>query len=167
VVVEAKDRLAPVVDDARERLVDLTAAVADRVDDLTGTVATRLDEKLPDRYTPAVVSARSKRHPNRFLQAVFVLGLGALAAAITRRLTSGGSAPAWRSAAGQPTTGTTTGTTTGLTPTAATTTTTVDAATETSVDVAGGTPEEVAADATDTPHAVTTPDEPADKVVLD
>jgi hypothetical protein len=198
VVVDARERLAPVVDDVRERLVDLTADVATRVDDLTGTVATRLDEALPDRYTPAAVTARvpAKKHPNRFLQALFVLGLGTVAAILARRLTGGRSEPVWRSAGDQPTsTGAPATTATGSTPGSAaglaaaatagdsaggllagndhaagttdTTDTTVSGPVETSVDVAGGTPEEVAADATDTPHDVTTPDDPAHKVVLD
>jgi hypothetical protein len=173
VVDEARERLAPVVDEARERLVDLTGTVATRIDDITGTVATRLDEALPDRYTPAVVTARvpSKNRPKRWLQALFVLGLGVVAAVVARRLTGGGgSAPVWRSASDQPTpvsvpaTGTTP--TTGA-PSTSADATVVTAPVETSVDVAGGTPEEVAADATDTPHAATTPDDPAHKVVLD
>ncbi len=187
VVEDARDRLAPVVDDARERLVDLSGTVATRIDDLTsgvsdrlvdltGTVATRIDEALPDRVTPAVVTARvprtTKDHPSRPRQAAFVLGLGAAAAFIANRLTGQGSRPVWRSAA-EPSgpVGTPAGEGTGLT----TTTTAASAggvAGETvpvtpSVDVAGGTPEEVAADATDTPHAVTTPDQPAQKVILD
>jgi hypothetical protein len=209
VVVDARERLAPVVDDVRERLVDLTADVATRVDDLsstvatrlddlTGTVATRLDEALPDKYTPAAVTARvpAKNHPNRFLQALLVLGLGAVAAIIARRLTGGRPEPVWRSAGDQPTsagapattaTGSTPGSAAGLAAattagesaggllagndhaagTTSATDTTVSGPVETSVDVAGGTPEEVAADATDTPHDVTTPDDPAHKVVLD
>ena len=184
VVEDARDRLAPVVDDARERLVDLSGTVATRIDDLTtgvsdrlvdltGTVATRIDEALPDRVTPAVVTARvpraTKDHPSRPRQAAFVLGLGAAAAFIANRLTGQGSQPVWRSAAdqsgpvGAPAAE-------GTTPAAAAAS--GAAAEDTgpvtpSVDVAGGTPEEVAADATDTPHAVTTPDQPAQKVILD
>jgi hypothetical protein len=202
VVGDAKDRLAPVVDDARERLVELTGTVAERIDDLTGSVASRLDDALPDRVTPAAVSRRAaKSHPNRFLQALFVLGLGAVAAAVTHRFTGGASQSdaVWRSAADQPTPA-------GAPATAGTTSTSAEAAgaaaaaaagesahgliagndhasgnvpgnvtndagevgpVQTSVDVAGGTPEEMAADATDTPHPVTTPDQPAQKVVLD
>ena len=201
VVAVAGDRLAPVVEDARERLVDLTGTVAtriddltgtvsERIDDLTGTVATRLDDALPDRYTPTVVTARSQRRPNRFLQAVFVLGLGTVAALVTRRLTGGGDAgSAWRSADDQPSTPTNGQAggqaaaaavgesahgllagddhASGNVPGSPANTAGETGPAETSVDVAGGTPEEVAADATDTPHEVTTPDDPARKVVLD
>jgi len=210
VVGDARERLTPVVDDARERLVDLTGTVATRIDDLTsgvssrlddltGTVATRLDDALPDRVTPTVVKRASKNHPNRFLQAVFVLGLGAVAAAVAHRFAGSGSQEVWRSTADRPTPAgapATVGTTT--TPNAAAGAAAAAAAGESahgliagddhasgnvpgdasndagevgpatpSVDVAGGTPEEMASDATDTPHAVTTPDQPAQKVVLD
>ena len=215
VVEDARDRLAPVVDDARERLVDftgtvatriddLTGTVSERLDDLTGTVATRLDDALPDRATPSVVKQRvaaDHRRRNWLLQALFVLGLGTVAAAVTRRLTGGGSEPTWRSTtdqpsrtpAGAPATNATASTSEGSAGRAAAATAgesadgliagddhasgnvpgdvTNDAGeigpVETSADVAGGTPEEVAADATDTPHPVTTPDKPAQKVVID
>ncbi len=210
VVDDARERLGPIVDDTRERLVDLTGTVATRIDDLTsevsgrleeitGTVATRIDDVLPDRVVPAAVKQRvpsaSKDHPNRFLQALLVLGLGAVAAAVTRRVTGGttdgGSRHVWRSAADQPTAAAGAPATHATASTAGNAASLAAAATagesadgliagndhpagtgttgsvETSADVAGGTPEEIAADATDTPHAVTTPDEPAQKVILD
>jgi hypothetical protein len=196
-VGDAKDRLAPAVEDARERLVDLTGTVATRIDDLTsgvssrlddltGTVASRLDDTLPDRVTPAVVSRRAaKSHPNRLLQALFVLGLGAVAAAVTHRVTGGGSQSqaVWRSAADQPTPagapaaaaageshqGLLAGTdhASGNVPGDPSNDAGEVGPVQTSVDVAGGTPEEMAADATDTPHQVTTPDQPAQRVVID
>ena len=222
------DRLAPVVDDAKERLVDLTGTVATRIDDFTdtvsnrledlsgtvttrfddlsGTVATRLDDALPDRVTPAAVSRRAAvaNRPNRLLQVLLVLGLGTVAAVITRRLTGGSSQPTWQAAtdsrtpAGAPAVNATVSTpqasaslagaatagesTHGLiagndhasgnvsgsaSNTAGETGPTTATPVETSADVAGGTPEEVAADATDTPHPVTTTDQPANKVILD
>ena len=166
VVGEARERIAPVVEEARERIAPVADDARERLADLAGTVATRLDDALPDRVTPAVVKHRAaKEHPNRLLQALFVLGLGAVAAVVTRRLTSGGSSgsqPTWRSADGVP--ATTATTSTGAAGPAATGTT---GTAETSVDVAGGTPEEMAADGTDAPHPVTTPDQPAQRVVLD
>ena len=201
VLDDARDRLAPVVDDAREKLVDLTGTVAtridgltdtvgERLDDLTGTVATRLDDALPDRVTPTVVKQRvpARNRPNRLLQALFVLGLGAVAALVTRRLTGGGSEPTWtstdqpsRTPAGAPGTNAAAATAgesahgliagndhaSGNVPGDATNDAGEIGPVETSVDVAGGTPEEIAADATDTPHEVTTPDKPAQRVVLD
>ena len=202
VIDDARDRLAPVVGDARGKLVDLTGTVAtriddltdtvgERLDDLTGTVATRLDDALPDRVTPTVVKQRvpARNRPNRLVQALFVLGLGAVAALVTRRLTGGDSEQTWtsttdqpsRTPAGAPATNAAAATAgesahgliagndhaSGNVPGDATNDAGEIGPVETSVDVAGGTPEEVAADATDTPHAVTTPDKPAQKVVLD
>lgn len=131
-VAEARERLAPVAEDAKTRLADLAE-----------TVATKLDESLPDEHTPQAVKERSTKSGGKLKKLFLLVGLGAVAAAVVKKV-KGGSEPQWQSAAP---------------PAPAPRPTPAD-------DAAGGSPDEAAADSAENPHQPTNPDDPAEKVEI-
>lgn len=176
-VEDARGRLVPVVDDARTRLTPVVEDARGRMAELAETVATRLDESLPDNATPAMVKNASARKSggNKFKKLLLVAGVGTAVAFVASKLKDD-SQPQWQS-------------TTPVRPTPAPAGT--DPAAESAVaapaaavsglvaaedqapdpdanDTAGGgTPDEAAADATETPHVPTTPDNPTETVEVD
>lgn len=158
VVADARDRVAPMVGDARIRLADLAESVAVKLD--------------ADRAEPVVIEVEERRRPKRFLRLVMITGLSAAAFSAAKRL-RGSSGPRWESDTpsdlpGQRQQGAPTPTV--ATPAAAVTGMLAADSPDLEVagaDAAGGNPEEAAADAVETPHPVTTPDAPAQRVILD
>jgi hypothetical protein len=169
VVVDARDRITPVVADARDRLTPVVDDAKEKLADLAETVATKLDEKIPDKATPAVVKEHSSKSGGKLKKLLVLLGVGALAAVVARKLTSR-SEPQWQSTApGRPAPSTTASTP----PEAAASVTGMVAGEEAAPDpsandaAGGGTPDEAAADAAAEPHAPTTPDNPAEEIDVD
>lgn len=180
-VEDARERLTPVVEDARERLTPVVDDARDRLAELAGTVAVKLDETLPDKATPAVVSAaatakRTSEKSGWFKRLLLLAGVGAIAAFVAQKLRGGSSEPQWQSTpparptpAPAPTESEQAADTSSAPAAAVAGMAAADAATATGAqdggaDAAGGSPGEAAADATDTPHAPTTPDSPAEKI---
>jgi hypothetical protein len=183
-VADARDRLTPVVEDARERLTPVVGDAKERLADLAGTVAVKLDETLPDKAVPAAVAsaAAAKRSGSGRLKKLFVLaGVGAAAAFIAKRLRDGGNEPQWQSTPpGRPTSAPAPSASEQAADTAKAPAAAVagmaaadaagsDDTTEVSPtgqgdDAGGGSPDEAAADAVDTPREPTTPDAPAEKI---
>jgi len=173
-VSDARERLTPVVEDARERLTPVVGDAKDRLADLAGTVAVKLDETLPDKATPATVAsaagAKRASDGSGWLKKLFILaGVGAAAALIAKRLRGGGAEPQWQSTPpGRPTPAPApseqAADTAGSPAAAVAGMAAADAATTGAEDAGGGSPDEAAADATDTPREPTTPDDPAEKI---
>jgi hypothetical protein len=150
---DARDRVGPTVADARERVAPAVAEAKERISDLTETVATKLDENLPDDKTPAFVKeASSSRRPGRVKTILGLLGLGALIAFIASKRQAA-KEPVWQSATPAPAS---------TSPTSAATTPAAQAA-----DTAGGSPDEAAADAAESAHEPTTPDNPVEVVDIE
>lgn len=167
VVTASRDRLGPVVGDARDRVAPVVSDARVRLADLAENVAVKLDA---ERAEPLVVEVQEKRRGGlrRFLA---YAGLGVGVAYAAKRL-RGSSAPRWNSDTPSELTepGTTTSAPIVPMPTAAVAGIVDSDRVDLEVagaDAAGGNPEEAAADAVETPHAVTTPDQPAQRVVLD
>jgi hypothetical protein len=209
VIEDARVRLTPMVEDARGRLTPVVGDAKERLADLAGTVAVKLDESLPDKATPALVTAaakRSSRKSGRLKKLFVVAGIGAAAAFIAQKLRSNGSEPQWQSTPpGRPTPAPAPSAAEQAAETASAPAAAVagmaaadaaqteqpssstdqgdDAATRafpsdgqggvsvtasgpSTTDAAGGSPDEAASDATDTPHEPTTPDSPAEKIEI-
>jgi hypothetical protein len=170
VVTASRDRLGPVVEDARDRMAPVVSDARVRLADLAENVAVKLDA---DRAEPVVIEVEEKRRGG-FRRFVAYAGLGVGAAYAAKRL-RGSSSPRWNSDTpsdlAKP--GTEPGTEPAPTvpmPTAAVTGMVASDRVDLEVpgaDQAGGNPEEAASDAVETPHAVTTPDQPAQRVILD
>jgi hypothetical protein len=151
---DARDRVGPTVADARERMAPVVAEAKDRLSDLTETVATKLDESLPDDKTPEFVkeASSSSRRPGRVKTVLGLLGLGALIAFIASKRQAA-KEPVWQSSTPPPAS---------TSPTSAATTPAAQAA-----DTAGGSPDEAAADAAESAHEPTTPDNPVEVVDIE
>jgi len=166
VVTASRDRLGPVVGDARDRMAPVVSDARVRLADLAENVAVKLDA---DRAEPVVIEVEEKRRGG-FRRFVAYAGLGVGAAYAAKRL-RGSSAPRWNS--DTPSELSEPGTESAPVmpmPTAAVAGMVASDRADLEVpgaDQAGGNPEEAAADAVETPHAVTTPDQPAQRVILD
>ena len=185
---EARDRLAPMVEEARDRFVPVAEkaaqdareaareaaerarphATAAKVAATAATakgarrVATALDERLPDDYTPTLISKASERKKGSKLKKLVVLvGLGGAAAFVAKKLTSD-PAPTWQSVP-PPSPASTTSAAAGAS-TSAPTGQAVAGAEDSPRDAGGASPGEMASDSVDEPHQPTTPDNPADEV---
>lgn len=175
VIAEARDRATPALDTAKtkfttEVLPVVTAAVASAAE---ATEDARAEARRRGLATAAALKGEieaphEKGHKLRNL--LVFTGLAGLVAMIARRLSDREASTAWQSSyTPTPATGTSSSTT--PTPSAPqaglddeTPLGTAAAAAATSDDEGGAGPDEAAADATDVPHTVTTPDAPAEEI---
>ena len=182
---DARDRIVPMVEDARNRIVPmvteatesaletLAPAVEDakgRLADLSESIATMLDENLPSKATPVVVEKHSSRSGGKVKKLLVLLGLGGVAVVVAQKLRGGQSGLHWHSdtVGGPGGTPSEAPNTTPATPASAVTG--MVAADDPDVSAAGddaaggGSPDEAASDATETPHQPTTPDAPVELI---
>ena len=145
----AREKAGPVIAEgrtlAREKAMPALANGA-------ATVKERASEKVAElRAEPA--EPEPVRKPRRLLRLLMFVGLLATAGAVARKLTASDSD--WQSSYTPP-----------PPPPPPTTQATAAGATTAVDDVAGASPDEALADATEEPHPVTTPDQPAEVVDL-
>jgi len=148
VLTDARDKAVPVLNDARAKAAPLVASGAA----LAGEKATAARTLAETKVAQVKGEKPKKRSKIKTLAVVAVLGAGA--AFLAKKLQGGGQSDNWQSS---------------YTPTPAPTATasaTPPVVTPTD-DPAGAGPDEAIADAVETPHAVTTPDEPAEVVEID
>jgi hypothetical protein len=174
VVDDARVRLTPVVSDARERLTPVVDDARVKLADLAESVATRLEESQPPKGRSKKGSKKAGRASGKGVggklrKLLLLAGLAGLAAVAAKKL-RGSSEPQWQSTApGRP-----------VPPPASTTppepagsVSGLVAAEDTAPDplandvAGGGSPDEAAADATEGPHAPTTPDNPTEQIDID
>ncbi len=167
---DVRDKAAPYLSDARDKAAPLVSEVRDRFTDDVLPVVTAavsaLDEATEDVRGEAVKRGRAvaaavrgdiegdvaepqKSHTVR--NVLVALGLGGAIFAVVRRLSAREPSTTWQSAYEPPPAD-------GLV---------AAAAAEATADPAASDPAEFAADVTEEPHAVTTPDDPATQIDLD
>ncbi|MGH3361046.1 MAG: hypothetical protein ACRDOM_01180 [Nocardioides sp.] len=162
VLNDARDKAAPVIADARAKATPILAEGAAVAADRASVGATLAAEKAAqgrDLAVAKLAEIQGKPAPKKGGKLKKVLLLGGLAAAggfVYSKLKGGSTSDNWQSS---------------YTPTPAPATPPTPAApasgaTE-SDDPSGSSPDEALADATDQPHAVSTPDDPADVVDID
>ncbi len=157
-LVEARDRAVPVIEDARDRAKPLIADGAAIAAERASQVADLAQQKAAEgRDLAAAKVAELKGEPpkkkSRLRKIVLFGGIAAAAAFVASKLRGGQDSASWNSS---------------YTPTPPAPPTAAPAAPAApGDDAAGAMPGEALSDADDAPHDVTTPDDPADEVVID
>ncbi len=154
-LVEARDRAVPVIEDARDRAKPIIADGAAIAAEKASLVADAAQQKAAEgRDLAAAKVAELKGEPpkkkHRFRKFVLFGGLAAAAAFVASKLRGGQDSASWNSSY------------TPTPPPAPPAPAGSDAD-----DAAGAMPGEALSDAGEAPHEVTTPDDPADEVVID
>lgn len=154
-VADARDKAGPVLDDAKHRLatevLPVLAAAMAAADEATEDV--RSEGKKRSKAAMAALRGdveppKKKRHPIR--KALLFLGLGAIIAAVVKKMSDRPATSDWQSSySPPPSSGGTAG---------------AHRAEEEADDQGGSSPDVVAADNAAEPHAATTPDNPAETV---
>ena len=159
-LAEARDKAAPVIADARDKAAPVIAAGAAVAAERASQGASLAAEKAAvgrDLAAAKLAEVTGKPQPKKsgkLRKLLLVTGLAALGGFIFSKVKGGQTTDNWQSSyvptppppAPVPTDGPT------------------DGGTD---DVAGASPDEAVADATDTPHPVSTPDDPAETVTID
>lgn len=159
-IQDARDRAVPALADARDRARPLIADGAALAADKAALVAELASQKAAEsRDLAAAKVAEIKGEPapkrGRFKKVLLLGGLAAAAAYVAGRLKNEREGDNWQSS---------------YTPTPPPTPTSPVATAPTgdrTDDDAGASPDEALADAAESPHPVTTPDDPAEEVVVD
>jgi vacuolar-type H+-ATPase subunit H len=160
-LADARERTAPALADARDKLATevlpvITAAIAAATE---ATEEARTEARKRGAATAAALRGELEvpRKTHRLRNLLVLLGLGGVVAFVAKKLSAREATTAWQSSY-QPSPASTTSTTAAA-----------GAATSGAVltdDEGASAPDEALADATETPHAATTPDHPAEEVHL-
>ena len=162
-VADARDRTVPLIEDARDRakpiIADGAAIAAERAAQVADLAQQKAAESR-DLALAKVAEIKGEKPKKRSKLKKFVLfgGLAAGAAFVASKIKGGQDSANWNSSY--------TPTPPPPAPTAAPTPAAPQAGVEAD-DPAGSSPDEALADAAEAPHDVTTPDAPADEVVID
>jgi hypothetical protein len=160
-LVEARDRAVPVIEDARDRARPIIADGAAIAAEKASQVADLAQQKAAESRDLAAakvaeIKGEKPKKSGRLRKVVLFGGLAAAAAFVASKLKGSQDSKSWNSSY--------TPTPPPAPPAAPTPTPTPATDAE---DAAGAMPGEALADAGDTPHEVTTPDDPAEEVVID
>lgn len=161
-LVEARDRAVPVLEDARDRarpiIADGAAIAAERAAQVAEVAQQKAAESRDLASTKvAEIKGEKPKKRGRFKKLVLFGGLAAAAAFVASKLRGGQDSSSWNSSY-----------TPSPPPAPPTPVTYPNAEAEgDGDDAAGAMPGEALSDAEETPHEVTTPDDPADEVVID
>ena len=158
-LVEARDRAVPVIEDARDRAKPIIADGAAIAAEKASQIADVAQQKAAEsRDLAAAKVAELKGEPpkkkHRFRKFVIFGGLAAAAAFVASKLRGGQDSASWNSSY------------TPTPPPAPPAPPTPPAGSDAD-DAAGAMPGEALSDAGEAPHEVTTPDDPAEEVVID
>jgi hypothetical protein len=162
VLIDARDKAVPVLTDARDKAVPVLTDARAKAAPLVATGAALANEKataartLAEAKVAQVKGEKPQKKRSKLKLVALLAVLGGVGAFVAKKLQGGGQSDNWQSS---------------YTPTPAPTATAsaVPPAASTGVvdDPAGAGPDEAIADATEAPHEVTTPDDPADVIQVD
>ncbi len=146
VLVDARDKAAPVLADARTKAAPLVASGAALAGEKATAARTLAEAKV------AQVKGEEPQKRSKVKTLLVVTAVAGGVAVVAKKLQGGGSSDNWQSS---------------YTPTPAPTATAASTPANPVQDPGGAGPDEAIADATEAPHPVTTPDEPAEVVEID
>lgn len=158
-LIEARDRAVPVIEDARDRARPIIADGASIAAEKAAQVADLAQQKAAESRDAAASKAaelkgEKPKKRSRLKKVVLFGGIAAAAAFVASKLKGGQDSASWNSSY------------TPTPPPAPPAPTATDAGVDAD-DAAGAMPGEALSDAGEEPHEVTTPDDPADEVVID
>jgi len=160
---ELTERLAPVVEDAKVKLGEAATAAAVKAEPMVTKMADAISEKTPDNVTEKVnamlPTKTEEKKGGKLKKFLLALGLGAVVAAVAKKMQDKKAAQTWHSAPSTP-----------PTPTAAAAgaaSAAAASAAEHADDSAGASPDEAKADETEAPHRATTPDNPVTEIDIE
>lgn len=156
-LVEARDRAVPVIEDARDRARPIIADGAAIAAEKASQVADLAQQKAAESRDLAAakvaeIKGEKPKKSGRLRKVVLFGGLAAAAAFVASKLKGSQDSASWNSS---------------YTPTPPPAPPAAPTPATDAEDAAGAMPGEALADAGDTPHEVTTPDDPAEEVVID